>query len=165
MSASARTFAPVTRYPDMSGPQSRPGHAGGHNSSARSAFPASNSEPKVSCSLARLFRYAGLQAMARSSPTVTRSFAATAPRAASRNASALSARHHDLMTDAAVHQPPRRRPTADGRLGLPFRGWPVQTRLQGRFDQGRIDRDTLDAASAWRHWQRRSRRPACRAGT
>jgi hypothetical protein len=91
--------------------------------------------------------------MARPGPTVTRSFAATAtaPRSAARNASALSAaiatsrptpqfvRHHDVappQVDAAAFR----------------QGWRVATRLDGLLESGRIDRETWDAACAWRRW-------------
>jgi hypothetical protein len=89
--------------------------------------------------------------MARSGPTVTRSFATTAPRSASRNASAVTAaiatarptpqfsRHHDVAP-----------PQVDSNA---FRqGWRIATRLDGLLESGRIDREQWDAACAWRKW-------------
>jgi hypothetical protein len=91
--------------------------------------------------------------MARSGPTVTRSFATTAPapRSASRNAAALSAaiatsrptpqfvRHHDVVP-----------PQIDTHTFRP--GWRVTTRLDGLLEAGRIDREQWDAACTWRRW-------------
>lgn len=83
--------------------------------------------------------------MRRPAGTVTRSFAAAtapAPRAPLLPSNAPTAAfraHHDVAPpriDAAAFRP----------------GWLVQSRLLSLHEAGRIDRETLDAALAWRAW-------------
>jgi hypothetical protein len=90
--------------------------------------------------------------------SVTRSFSAAGPATASvttcrpayrsppppSNAPSVAyLRHHDVAA-----------PQVDTTA---FRqGWRVVTRLDGRLETGRIDREQWDAAGCWRHWAERS---------